>query len=240
MQFVRIKTPEQMDLLALHKVRSRLVRQRTGTINQIRGFLIERGITVRQRPLPLRKALHDILAAGSTELSARILCLLEDLAADWRRLDERIETVSAQIEALAEQDESCQRLMTVPGIGPIISSAVVAAIGNGSGFKQGRDFGAWLGLVPRQESTGDRTILGKISKRGNKYVRTLFVQAAHVVLIRRPQAALHGLVPWIDRALKRMHRNLVAIALANKLARIAWAVLARGRNYQPVSLPHVA
>ena len=119
MQFVRIKTPEQMDLLALHKVRSRLVRQRTGTINQIRGFLIERGITVRQRPLPLRKALHDILAAGSTELSARILCLLEDLAADWRRLDERIETVSAQIEALAEQDESCQRLMTVPGIGPL-------------------------------------------------------------------------------------------------------------------------
>ena len=119
---------------------------------------------------------------------------------------------------------------------PIISSAVVAAIGNGSGFTQGRDFGAWLGLVPRQESTGDRTILGKISKRGNKYVRTLFVQAAHVVLIRRPQAAMRGLIPWIDRALKRMHRNLVAIALANKLARIAWAVLTRGRNYQPVSL----
>lgn len=240
MQFVRIKTPEQMDLLALHKVRSRLVRQRTGTINQIRGFLIERGITVRQRPVPLRKALHDILAAGPAELSPRILYLLEDLAADWRWLDERIESVSAQIEALAEQDESCQRLMTVPGIGPIISSAVVAAIGNGSGFTQGRDFGAWLGLVPRQESTGDRTILGKISKRGNKYVRTLFVQAAHVVLIRRPQAAMRGLMPWIDRALKRMHRNLVAIALANKLARIAWAVLTRGRNYQPVSLPHVA
>ena len=119
-------------------------------------------------------------------LSPRILRLLEDLAADWRRLDERIEAVSAEIEALAEQDESCQRLMTVPGIGPIISSAVVAAIGNGAGFKQGRDFGAWLGLVPRQESTGDRTILGKISKRGNKYVRTLFVQAAHVVLVKRP------------------------------------------------------
>src|SRR5262245_22656572 len=94
MQFVRIETPEQMDLLALHKVRSRLVRQRTGTINQIRGFLIERGITVRQRPVPLRKALHDILAAGSAELSPRILCLLEDLAADWLRLDERIERAS--------------------------------------------------------------------------------------------------------------------------------------------------
>jgi transposase len=238
MQFVRIKTPEQMDLLALHKVRSRLVRQRTGTINQIRGFLIERGITVRQRPVPLRKALLDVLASDAAETSPRILRLLEDLAADWRRLDERIEVVSAEIEALAQADESCQRLMTVPGIGPIISSAVVAAIGNGSGFKQGRDFGAWLGLVPRQESTGDRTILGKISKRGNKYVRTLFVQAAHVILVKRPRAATQGLMPWIDKALKRMHRNLVAIALANKLARIAWAVLARGRSYQPRSLAH--
>jgi transposase len=141
--------------------------------------------------------------------------------------------VSADIESLAEQDGNCQRLMTVPGIGPIISSAVVAAIGNGAGFKQGRDFGAWLGLVPRQESTGDRTILGKISKRGNKYLRTLFVQAAHVVLVRRPGAAMRGLWPWIVRASKRLHRNMLAIALANKLARIAWAVLARGHAYQP-------
>jgi transposase len=238
MHFVRIKTPEQMDLLALHKVRSRLVRQRTATINQIRGFLIERGITVRQRPVPLRKALLDILASDAAEISPCILRLLEDIAADWRRLDERIEAVSAEIEALTEEDDSCQRLMTVPGIGPIISSAVVAAIGNGSGFKQGRDFGAWLGLVPRQESTGNRTILGKISKRGNRYVRTLFVQAAHVILVKRPHAAMQGLMPWIDKALKRMHRNLVAIALANKLARIAWAVLARGRTYQPRSLAH--
>src|SRR4029453_9343608 len=109
----------------------------------------------------------------------------------------------------------------------------VAAIGNGAGFKQGRDFGAWLGLVPRQESTGDRTILGKISKRGNKYLRTLFVQAAHVVLVRRPGAAMRGLWPWIVRASKRLHRNMLAIALANKLARIAWDVLARGHAYQP-------
>ena len=240
MHFVRIKTPQEMDLLALHRVRSRLVRQRTGTINQIRGFLIERGITVRQRPVPLRKALIDILASGPAALSPRILRLLGDLAVDWRRLDERIEAISAEIEALAQADESCQRLMTVPGIGPIISSAVVAAIGNGAGFKQGRDFGAWLGLVPRQESTGDRTILGKISKRGNRYVRTLFVQAAHVILVKRPRAAMQELMPWIDKALKRMHRNLVAIALANKLARIAWAVLVRGRIYQPRSLAHAA
>jgi transposase len=126
------------------------------------------------------------------------------------------------------------------GIGPIISSAVVAAIGNGTGFRQGRDFGAWLGLVPKQESTGDRTILGKISKRGNKYLRTLFVQAAHVILARRPSAAMRGLWPWIEQASKRLHRNMLAIALANKLARIAWAVLAHGREYQPRIMPHAA
>jgi transposase len=109
---------------------------------------------------------------------------------------------------------------------------VVAAIGNGAGFTQGRDFGAWLGLVPKQESTGDRTILGKISKRGNKYLRTLFVQAAHVVLARRPTAAMRGLWPWIEQASKRLHRNMLAIALANKLARIAWSVLAHGRTFE--------
>src|SRR6202022_2514906 len=190
MHFVTIKTPEQMDLLSLHRVRPRLVGRRTGGINQIRGFLIERGITVRQGPMPLRKALSEILSSDTGALSPRMVGLIADLAQDWRRLDERIAAVSAEIEALAEQDDSCQRLMTVPGVGPIISSAVVAAIGNGTGFKQGRDFGAWLGLVPKQESTGDRTILGKISKRGNKYLRTLFVQAAHVVLERRPSAAM--------------------------------------------------
>jgi transposase len=233
MRFVRIKTPEQMDLLALHRVRSRFVSLRTGVINQIRGFLIERGITVRQGPVPLRKALPEILSSDAGTLSPGMVHVITDLAEDWRRLDERIATVSAEIETRAEQDDNCQRLMTVPGIGPIISSAVVAAIGNGTGFKQGRDFGAWLGLVPRQESTGDRTILGKISKRGNKYLRTLFVQAAHVVLVRRPSTAMQGLWPWIEQASKRLHRNMLAIALANKLARIAWAVLARGHTYQP-------
>ena len=240
MHFVRLKTPDQMDLLALHRVRSRLVGLRTGVINQIRGFLIERGITVRQGPAPLRKALRDILSSSSGGLSQRIVRLMIDLTEDWRRLDARIAAVSADIEALAEQDAPCQRLMTVPGIGPISSSAVVAAIGKGTGFRQGRDFAAWLGLIPRQESTGDRTILGKISKRGNKYLRTLFVQAAHVVLARRPSAAMQGLWPWIEQASTRLHRNLLAIALANKLARIAWAVLARGGEYQPKVVAHAA
>ena len=122
--------------------------------------------------------------------------------------------------------------MSVPGIGPIISSAMVAAIGTGDVFSKGRDFAAWLGLVPTQISTGDRTILGKISKRGNRYLRVLFVQAAWVVLIKPKSWERHGLKPWIEAAKKRLHRNVLAIALANKLARIAWSVLARGRDFE--------
>ena len=136
MSFVAIKTPEQMDLLALHRVRSRLVSQRTGVTNQIRGFLLERGITVRQGLAPLRQALSGILASSPDTLSPRMVRLIADLMEDWRRLDERIAGVSAEIEALAAQDEHCQRLMSVPGVGPIISSAVVAAIGTGAGFKR--------------------------------------------------------------------------------------------------------
>src|SRR5258707_14133132 len=111
-------------------------------------------------------------------LSPRMLRVIEELTGDWRRLDHRIDGLSGEIEALARQDQACSRLMTVAGIGPIISSAMVAAIGTGDVFSKGRDFGAWLGLVPKQISTGDRTILGKISRRGNRYLRVLFVQAA--------------------------------------------------------------
>ena len=158
--------------------------------------------------------------------------LIEDLAGDWRRLDERIEGLSGEIAALARQDAGCERLMSVPGIGPIISSAMVAAIGAGDMFAKGRDFAAWLGLVPRQFSTGDRTVLGKISKRGNRYLRVLFVQAAWVVLVRSKSWERYGLKPWIEAAKRRLHRNVLAIALANKLARIAWSVLAHGRNFE--------
>ena len=126
--------------------------------------------------------------------------------------------------------------MSVPGIGPIISSAMVAAIGVGDAFSKGRDFAAWLGLVPRQMSTGDRTILGKISKRGNRYLRVLFVQAAWVVLVKPKSWERHGLKPWIEAAKKRLHHNVLAIALANKLARIAWSVLARGRDFEASKL----
>src|ERR1700730_1563369 len=184
MRFVATKTGDQLDLQALHRVRERLVGQRTGIINQIRAFLLERGVAVRQGLRFLRIELPGILAKRTDVLSPRMLHLIEGLADDWHRLDERIEVLSSEIGALACGDPACDRLMTVPGIGPIISSATVAAIGNGAAFSKGRDFGAWLGLVPKQISTGDRTILGKISRRGNRYLRSLFVQAAWVVLVR--------------------------------------------------------
>jgi transposase len=130
----------------------------------------------------------------------------------------------------------CERLMSVPGIGPIISSAMVAAVGTGDAFTKGRDFAAWLGLLPKQISTGDPTILGKISKRGNRYLRVLFVQAAWVVLIKPKSWDRHGLKPWLETAKKRLHHNVLAIALANKLARIAWSVLAHGRAFEASKL----
>ena len=232
MKFVATKTAEQLDLQALYRVRERLVSQRTGIINQIRAFLLERGIAVRQGQRFLRIELPRILATPPDVLSPRMVRVIEDLAGDWRRLDERIEGLSGEIEAIACQDAGCERLMSVPGIGPIISSAMVAAIGSGEVFTKGRDFAAWLGLVPRQMSTGRRTILGKISKRGNRYLRVLFVQAAWVVLIRPKSWERYGLKSWIEAAKKRLHPNVLAIALANKLARIAWGVLAHGRDFE--------
>jgi transposase len=241
MKFVATKTADQLDLQALHRVRERLVSQRTGIINQIRAFLLERGIAVRQGRRFLRAELPRILSMPSDALSPRMVHIVEGLACDWRLLDERVDKVSTEIEELAQRDAGCERLMSIPGIGPIISSAIVAAIGAGDAFSKGRDFAAWLGLVPRQISTGDRTILGKISKRGNRYLRTLFVQAAWVVLVKiKPTRwGRHGLNPWIEAAKKRLHHNVLAIALANKLARIAWSVLAHGRAFE-TSKPQAA
>jgi transposase len=212
MKFVATKTADQLDLQALHRVRERLVSQRTGIINQIRAFLLERGVAVRQGLRFLRTELPGILATRSDVLSSRMMHVIEDLAGDWRRLDERIEGLSTDIKGLADQDPACERLMTVPGIGPIISSAMVAAIGNGAVFSKGRDFGAWLGPVPKQISTGDRTILGKITQRGNRYLRVLFVQAAWVVLVKPKSWERYGLKPWIETAKRRLHHNVLAIA----------------------------
>jgi transposase len=232
MRFVAIKSVGQLDLQALHRIRDRLVSQRTGVINQIRAFLLERGIAVRQGLRFLHAELPEILGTREDVLSPHMIRLIQDLAGDWRRLDERIQALSDEIAGIANHDPHCQRAMSVPGVGPIISSAMIAAVGTGEGFTKGRDFAAWLGIVPKQLSTGDRTILGSISKRGNKYLRKLFVQAAWVVLVKPRSWERYGLKSWIEAARKRLHPNVLAIALANKLARITWAVVAKGRGFE--------
>src|SRR5215510_4667684 len=222
---VQEKTQDQLDLQALHRVRSRLVSRRTATINQIRAFLIEQGIAVRTGARALRNSLLAILENRQDEISARMRSLIVGLHEDWISLDERIETLSGEIDQIGEKEANCRRLMSVPGIGPVISTAVVAAIGTGEAFDRGRDFGAWLGLVPRQYSTGRRPILGRISKRGSKYLRTLFIQAAKVILMRPHNWQRFSFGTWLQNAAPRLHRNKLATALANKLARIAWSVL---------------
>ncbi len=230
---VPIKSDEQLDLQALHRVRTRLVGSRTAIINQMRSFLLERGIAVRQGHRHLRCQLPDILAGRTDVLSQRMVRIIEDLAADWRQLDERIDAVTNEIDIVAKHDPGCQQLMSVPGIGPIIASAMVAAIGNGAAFAKGRNFAAWLGLVPKQMSTGDRTILGRITKRGNRYLRSLFIQGARAVLMHPGSWPKHDFGAWLLQAKQRLHRNVLATALANKLARIAWTVLHEGRCYEP-------
>jgi transposase len=236
---VPIKTDSQLDLQALHRVRSRLIGNRTAVINQIRGFLLEHGIPVRQGHQFLRGQLPQLLARRTDVLSPRMIRIIGDLMADWCYLDERVARVTDEIETLARADECRQQLITVPGIGPIISSAMVAAIGNGAAFCKGRDFAAWLGLVPRQMSTGDRTILGRITKRGNRYLRMLFIQGARSILLRPTSWAKHSFGSWLAAAVRRLHRNVVAVALANKLARIAWTILAQGRPYEARVAPRV-
>src|SRR6516162_9514384 len=204
---------------------------RTATINQIRAFLIEQGIAVRAGPRALRKSLLAILENRKDEISPRLAKLILGLYEDWCQLDERIETVSAEIEALSRTEAKCRRLMSVPGVGPLISTGIVAAIGAGESFERGRDFGAWLGLVPRQYSTGGRSILGRISKRGSKYLRTLLIQAAKVLLMRPHNWARYSFGGWLKTASGRLHRNKLAVALANKLARIAWSVLRNDKAF---------
>jgi transposase len=227
---VRQKTAAELELQAFHRVRSRLVSRRTATINQIRSLLIEHGIAVRAGARALRNSLFEILKNREEEISPRMSALITDLYEDWLWLDKRIESITAEIEEVAQREDSCRLLMSVPGVGPLISTAMVAAIGGGEAFERGRDFGAWLGLVPKQFSTGGRPILGRISKRGDRYLRTLFIQAANVLLMRPHRWEQFSFGPWLQQLAPRLHRNKLATALANKLARISWSVL---RHAQP-------
>lgn len=236
LNLVQEKTQDQLDLQALHRVRSRLVSRRTATINQIRAFLIEQGIAVRSGAHALRKLLFPILQNRTDEISPRLSAIIVGLYEDWLWLDERIESTTNEIEMISKREGHCQRLMTIPGIGPMISTAMVAAVGTGEAFERGRDFGAWLGLVPRQYSTGGRPILGRISKRGSKYLRSLFVQAAHIILMRPKNWDRFSFGPWLEQASERMHKNKLAVALANKLARIAWSVLRNDQDFDATKI----
>jgi transposase len=230
MRFVPIKTDDQLDLQALHRVRDRLVHRRTAVINQIRGFLLERGITFARGPANLRNQMPTILENAEENLIPRMRNLLDRLWQEWKQLESDIKTANDEIDLIASKDEACQRLRQIPGVGPLVSTATIAAIGNGAAFRKGREFAAWLGLVPRQHSTGGKARLYGISKRGNIYLRRMFIHGARAVL--RVKYDTGGLGRWVHQLEERAARNKVIVAVANKLARIAWAVLFKGEVYR--------
>ena len=229
MRFVPVKSREQSDLQSLHRARERLVGERTALVNHLRALLLERGIVVAQGRKKLEEVVRELLG-GEAGLSPRIRALVGDLLDDWMRLDERVKAFDAEFAEMARTDEAMRRLSTVPGIGPINATALAAAVGDAGAFAKGRDLAAWLGLVPRQATTGGKPRLLGISKRGNRYLRKNLVHGARAVLPRLAERDT-PLGRWLRGLLARRHKNVAIVALAGKLARICWAVLAGGREY---------
>jgi transposase len=231
MRFVPIKTIEQLDLQAIHRTRSGLISRRTGVINQIRSFLQDRGVTVPQGPAVLARTLPALLRAEETRLSESIKQLIVMLQEQWVFINRQVAQLELELRSIVERDDACKRLASIPGIGAITASAIVAAIGDGRMFRSGRDFAAWLGLVPRQHSTGGRSTLLGISKRGNAYIRTLLIHGSRCMLrfFKDPDTAIGR---WAVALKGRAHANVAAVALANKQARTAWALLTQGTFYQ--------
>ena len=235
MSFVSLKSLEQLDLQALHRARERLVQNRTRLVNQARGFLMERGILIGTGRHVFQRELRLLLEDGSLCLMAGMVQMLSEMAAELAEVNKRIADLDAQIRTHARQDADMQRLMDIPGVGPTIATALVAAIGDGSSFNKARDLSAWLGLVPRQVTTGGKARLIGISKHGNSYLRKLFIHGARTVLhLVRDRST--PLARWVDALKERTHPNVAGVAMANKLARIAWAVLTRGERYRPSAL----
>lgn len=236
MRFVSVKTIAQQDLQAIHRIRSELVRQRTAKANQIRGLLAEYGIVVGRQVATLRRALPELLENAENGLSFDFRALLDDLRQDLIRLDEREEEMSQKIHTLANSIPAAKRLQSIPGIGPISATAIVCAVGDGKQFKRGRDLAAWLGLTPRQQSSGGKDRLLGISKRGDSYLRTLLIQGAKSVLkVVDKKTDPRSL--WLQNLCARKHKNIAAVALANKNARIAWALLSNETSYLPEGKP---
>ncbi|HCQ67309.1 MAG TPA: IS110 family transposase [Rhodobacteraceae bacterium] len=235
MSFVAIKSEEQLDLQALHRARERLVTERTRLINQGRGFLMEHGVRVGTGRHVFQKELMRLAAEGAADLSTRMLSMLSDMAIELGTINGRVDAIDTEIKSLAKADADMQRLMEIPGVGPTIASALVAAVGTGRSFAKGRDLAAWLGLVPRQITTGGKAKLIGISKHGNRYLRKLFIHGARTVLhLVRDRSS--PIPRWADGPKERAHVNVAAVAMVNKIGRIAWAVLTKGERYRPTAL----
>jgi len=232
MRFVAIKTIEQQDIQAVHRIRSGLVQQRTAKVNQIRGLLAEYGIVIERRVETLRKALPLLLEDAENGLSFDFRALLQSLQQDLITLDDRASEMDKKILQLANSNSTAKRLQQIPGIGPIIATALICAIGDGKQFKRGRDLAAWLGLTPRQHSSGGKDCLLGISKRGDAYLRTLLIHGARAVL-RVADKKDDPRSRWLQNLCSRRNKNIAAVALANKNARIVWALLTKGTDFLP-------
>lgn len=234
MRFVSLKSEAQFDLQALHRARERLIHARTALINQLRAVLLERGVVQAKGRATLMRRLDEMLV-GDLPVSVRIRRLVEDLREECIELDRRIDAYDKELAAITQTDALARRLATIPGIGAINATALLATIGDGSAFTKGRHLAAWLGLTPRQHSTGGRTRMLGISKRGNRYLRKQLIHGARAAmrhLARRPTA----LGAWLRGLLGRAHPNVAIVALAAKLARIAWAVVRHGRDFDQNAL----
>jgi transposase len=232
MRCVPLKTTEQLELQALHRVRRRVIVERTAVINQMRALLLEHGIVVPLGRALFARRLPAIFEEAEHRLSPRLVALLHRMRQRWLSIDVEITHATRDLTDWAAQSDLCRRAVTVPGIGPLIATAVVAAVGNGRMFSGGRDMAAWLGLVPRQYSTGGTPTLGRISKRGNTYLRELFIQGAQssFLYLKRDQSSLGE---WLRQVEGRRHRQVAVVALANKMVRICWKVLTSEQEYAP-------
>ncbi|TNC62059.1 IS110 family transposase [Rubellimicrobium roseum] len=235
MRFVALKSEEQLDMQTLHRVRDRLVAERTLLMNQIRSLLLERGITIPQGRAKLNQQLSELRQAPD-QVSPRMQLLLRDLHERLLEITARIRTYDAELTAQAQADERARRLMTIPGIGALNATALVAAVGEARTFRRGRDLAAWLGLVPRQATTGGRPKLLGITKRGSKYLRKMLIQGARASMptLRQSDTRLGA---WLRSLLARSHPNTAVVALAAKMARIVWALLHHGRSYEAMAAP---
>ena len=236
MRFVTIKSSAQQDVQAVHRVRQQLVKSRTGLANQVRGLLAEYGIVIARGFAPLRRALPVLLEDRDNGLSGVLRELLAEIGERLRFIDDRLRQYDLTIQRLFRQDERCQRVAAVEGVGPLTATALVAAVGNATEFRSGRELAAYLGLVPRHRASGGRTVLLGISKRGDRYLRTLLIHGARSALhrIERQRGAR---AIWAARLKLRRGANVAAVALANKNARVLWALLSRGQSYRPAPFP---